>query len=100
MIFAGQVIVGNCVSVMVMVNEHVAVFVEKSLAWKRSVVVPIGNREPDASPAVCVTVGATLQLSDAATLKDTVAPHCPGVLLCVILVGHVMVGASSSKIST
>ena len=52
---AGQVITGNSVSVMVTVNEQVAVLPLASEMRKVLVVIPIGNMVPDACPEVWVT---------------------------------------------
>ncbi len=60
---AGQVITGASVSVIVTVNEQVAVFPLASVIRKELLVVPMGNTEPDARPAVCVTI-APGQLSE------------------------------------
>ena len=48
--FAGQVIVGGCVSFTVTVNVHEEPAVVETL----TVVVPIGKNEPDAGVAVTV----------------------------------------------
>ena len=44
---AGQVIKGGCVSLIVTVNEQLAVLPEASLTVQVTVVVPFGNVEPD-----------------------------------------------------
>jgi hypothetical protein len=46
--FAGQVMVGGCVSLMVTVNVQEAVAPEGSVAVHVTVVVPTGKNEPDA----------------------------------------------------
>jgi hypothetical protein len=51
-IFAGQVIVGGCVSLTVTVNEHVAIATESSL--QVTVVVPTGKNDPDGGLQVIV----------------------------------------------
>ena len=66
-IFAGQLIVGASVSFTVTVNEHVAVLLEASVTVKLFVVVPVGNVEPLAWPAVCATV-SPVQLSSELTV--------------------------------
>ena len=44
---AGQVIVGCCVSLTVMVNMQLAVLLEASATLQVTVVVPLGNSEPE-----------------------------------------------------
>ena len=64
--FAGQVIDGGCVSLTVTVNEQLAVLFDESVTVHITVVVPVGNDEPDAgeqfgapSPGqLSLTVGA------------------------------------------
>jgi hypothetical protein len=56
LMFAGQVTVGSWVSLTVTVNPQVAVLPLASVTLKTFVVVPIGNAEPLASPAVCIVV--------------------------------------------
>ena len=62
--FAGHVIVGACVSLIVTVKVHVAsgLFAEPSDAVHVTVVTPTGNDEPDAGTQLTVAPG---QLSDA-----------------------------------
>lgn len=64
-IFAGQVTRGGCVSLIVTVNEQLAVLPLASVTVQLTVVVPFGNVEPDAGlhtvPApgqLSLTVGA------------------------------------------
>ena len=45
--FAGQVIVGGCVSLTVIVNEQLAVLPEASLTLHVTVVMPLGKVEPE-----------------------------------------------------
>jgi hypothetical protein len=91
--FAGQVMVGFCVSVTVTVKLHTAVFPEASVAVAFTVVVPTGKDEPEAGLATTVTPG---QLSFAPTVKLTVAEHVPGALPTEMLAGQEMVGACVS----
>jgi hypothetical protein len=56
LMFAGQVIVGNWVSLTVTVKPQVPVLPLASVTLKTFVVVPIGNAEPLASPAVCIVI--------------------------------------------
>ena len=48
MMFAGHVIAGACVSLIVMVNEQVAWLLDASLTLQVTVVVPFGKNEPAA----------------------------------------------------
>ena len=50
--FAGQVIVGNCVSVTDTAKAQVAVFPVPSVTLKILVVAPTGNEAPEAKPSV------------------------------------------------
>jgi hypothetical protein len=54
--FAGQVIVGNWVSLTVTVKPQVAVLPLASVTLKTFVVTPTGNAEPLVRPAVCIVV--------------------------------------------
>ena len=62
-----QVITGAWLSFTVTVNEQVAVLPEASVTRKLFVVVPIGNVDPEARPAVRVTT-CPGQLSEEVTL--------------------------------
>ena len=62
--FAGQVIIGGCVSTTVIVNEHILWLPAASVATAVTVVVPFGNDEPDGGLLTTVTPG---QLSVAVT---------------------------------
>ena len=55
--FAGQVIVGSCVSVTVTVNAQVAVLLAPSVTLNVLVVTPTGNDAPEAKPAVWIVLG-------------------------------------------
>ena len=50
--FAGQVIVGACVSFTVTVKAQVALLFAASVTLNVLVVVPTGNEVPEAEPAV------------------------------------------------
>ena len=50
--FAGQVIVGSCVSLTVTVKAQVAVLPAPSVTLKVFVVTPTGNEAPEAEPDV------------------------------------------------
>lgn len=56
--------------------------------------VPIGNADPEVNPEVCtILTPAQLSFADGAG-QVTIAEHKPGLLLVVMLVGHVIkVGA-------
>ena len=89
-IFAGQVIVGSCVSLTVTVNVQVFILLDASFAVTVTVVVPTGKKDPEAGLLVTVTPG---QLSVATGGgHETMAPHWPAVLLVTILAGQVTVG--------
>ena len=72
-IFAGQVIEGNCASLTVTVKEQVAELFAAFTARNVTVVVPTGKFAPEARPPVCVMVGEAVQLSDAVTLPNVMA---------------------------
>ena len=55
--FAGQVIVGGCVSLTVMVKLHVAVLPVASVAVQFTVVVPFGKNDPDAGEQITLVPG-------------------------------------------
>jgi len=55
--FAGQVIVGACVSFTVTVNVQVAVWLDVSVAVQVTVVVPFGKVEPLAGTHEAVAPG-------------------------------------------
>ena len=60
---AGAVIDGSSTSLTITVNDAVATFPAASVAVNVLVVVPSGNAEPEARPAVCAIVGAAPELS-------------------------------------
>lgn len=60
-IFAGQTMVGNCISLTLIVNVQVVVLPVASVAVHVTVVIPTGKKDPDAGLAVTITPG---QLSD------------------------------------
>jgi hypothetical protein len=72
------------------VNEQVAVFPEASVAVTFTVVVPTGNKVPEAGDEVTTV---PVQLSEATgVVHVTIAPHTPASLLRVIFAGQVTVG--------
>lgn len=91
----GQVMVGFCVSLTVMVNEQGGdILPVASDAVQVTVVVPTGKVEPDAGVHVTLTPG---QLSLAVgAAKATTAEHWPGSGVVVMLAGHVIVGFCAS----
>jgi hypothetical protein len=60
--FAGQVIVGGCVSFTVIVNVQLAVLPDESATVQVTVVVPFGKNDPDAGEHTGVPTPG--QLSD------------------------------------
>ena len=98
--FAGHVTVGACVSWIVTVKVHVVsgLFADASLAVHDTVVTPTGNVEPDAGEHETVAPG---QLSVAVgVVYVTEAEHSPAPTGVVMLAGHVIEGASLSRIVT
>jgi hypothetical protein len=75
-------------STTVTVNEQVEVLPFASVAVEFTVVVPTGNKEPEAGT---LTTDEE-QLSVEVTEKLTAAPHTPGVVFTVIFAGQVMTG--------
>ena len=73
----------------VTVKEQVDVFPDASVAIDVTVVVPLGNVDPEAGLDTTV---ADPQRSVAVTLKLTTAEHWPVVLERVMLAGQVMLG--------
>jgi hypothetical protein len=96
-----EVKVGAWLSVIVMLNEHVAEFPLASVAINVTNVTPTGKVEPDGNPLVCViTDPAQLSVAVGAT-QLTTAPHMPGVLVVVTFTGHeVKTGNSLSVTET
>jgi hypothetical protein len=92
---AGQLIVGFSSSLTVTVNEQVVAEVLPlvSVAEQVTVVVPLGNVEPDAGLQLAVASG---QLSLAVAEKLTTAEHWPGSFALVMLAGQLIVGFSLS----
>lgn len=88
-IFVGHdVKTGNSPSVTVTVNEHTLVKPFASVAVYEIVDTPIGKVDPLDKPEVCVTT-VPGQLSFAMGANQvTIAPHVPGVLVTVILLGQ------------
>jgi hypothetical protein len=94
-ILLGHVKVGFSLSFTVTVKLQVAVLPAASVTTNVFVVVPLGNAEPLAKPAVCAMLEPG-QLSLNGTLYVTTAVHKPASLFTVILLGHVKVGFSLS----
>ena len=99
----GQDATGSSQSLIVTLNEQVAVRPAASVATTLTVVVPTGKNEPEAGVATTVTPG---QLSFAGVLKLTIAPHWPASLHCVMpaaaprLLGQETDGSSQSSTVT
>ena len=89
-IFAGQMMVGNWVSLTVTVNVQVFILLDASFAVTTTVVVPIGKKVPEAGLLDTVTPGQLSVATGAA--HDTNAPQLPAELLTVMLAGHVTTG--------
>ena len=88
--FAGQVMTGFSLSLIVTVKVHVLVLLEASVAVQVTVVTPFGNEVPDAGTHAAVGPG---QLSvGVGVVYVTVAEHNPGAVLLVMLLGHVIAG--------
>jgi len=94
--FAGQLIVGACVSFTV--TRKVQVFVKPDPSVARSVIVvtPLGNADPEDNPLCNDTTGAGEQLSVAVALYVATAAHWPTSAFFVWFCGQVIVGASPS----
>ena len=95
--FAGQVIVGACVSFTITLKLHVALGGTPLAAVQVTVVVPTLNVAGDVTTAFVsdlmhVTVGAGMPV--AVTVNETDAEHWPGAAFAIIgLAGQVIVGA-------
>jgi hypothetical protein len=61
--FAGQVIVGGCVSLTVMVKLHDAVFATASVVVHVTVVVPFGKNDPEAGTQTGAVAPGQLSLT-------------------------------------
>src|SRR6185503_9192269 len=93
-ILAGQVTVGACVSLTVMVNEHVDEVPSSLRPVTTTVVVPTGKNDPEAglaltTPQLPVKVGAG---------KLTIEPHWFEAFVAVIFAGHVTTQGSSQHV--
>src|SRR5207302_132635 len=96
--FAGQAMVGPCVSLIVTVNEHPFVLPLVSNALQITVVKPLEKVEPLAGTHTWVIPG---QLSLALNVQVTfVFEHVPASVLATMFPGHAIVGASVSLIVT
>jgi len=91
---AGQTRFGASLSKIDTVKLHVPVFPATSVELYVIVVTPLANVDPEAGPTILVTVRGP-QLSEAivGTVQETIDVHCPGLLFCTILAGHVILGA-------
>ena len=61
--FAGQVIVGGCVSFTVTVNVQLALLLDASATLQETVVVPFANDDPDAGAQIGVPTPGQLSLT-------------------------------------
>ena len=91
LMFAGQVMAGNSVSLINTEKEQLLVFPEASTTLKVLTVLPTGNAEPLARPAVWLVVGVQLSVP-VGTAKLTTFEHWPASLLPAKLAGQVMDG--------
>ena len=64
-IFAGQVIVGFCVSLTVTVNEQLLELFAASMTEQLTVVVPLGKVDPEAGVQFGVKLPSQLSVADA-----------------------------------
>ena len=88
----GQIITGTVVSATVTVNEHELELFDESVTVNVCVVIPIGNKDPLAKPAVWV-VETPVQLSvPIGAVKFTIAPHLFESLLTKMFPGQTMEG--------
>ena len=95
--FAGQVIVGACVSFTVTVNVHVVVFggAAASLTVHVTVVTPFANAVPDAGRHVTVPTPGQLSVAVGVVYVAT-AVHTFGSVDVTMFAGHVITGACMS----
>jgi hypothetical protein len=94
LILAGQLTTGTCVSFTLMVNVHVVVLPEASVAVEVTVVVPIGKKLPVTALVVMVAPGQLSLNVDA--VKLTTAPHWLASLDTVMFEGQLITGACVS----
>ena len=92
LMFAGQVIVGNCVSLTVTVKAQVAVLPLASVTLNTFVVSPTGNAEPLVRPAVCIVIGPRQLSAPVGAVNVATALHRPESLTFEIFAGQVIVG--------
>jgi hypothetical protein len=78
------------------VKLHATLLPEASVEVEVTVVVPTGNRLPEAGRETTVAE----QLSVVLTVKFTIAPQTPGSVFRMMLAGHVIVGGSTSLTMT
>ena len=90
--FDGQVMAGDCVSLTVTVNEQLAVLPAASVTKNVLVVTPTGNAAPLARPAVCVVVWPGQLSVPAGVVYVTTAEQLFRSLACVMFDGQVMAG--------
>ena len=74
-------------------NAHPRVFPAASVPWQMTVVVPMGNSEPDDGTHATVAPG---QLSETCGAKVARTEHRPGSVCKVMFVGQEMTGSSVS----
>ena len=97
--FDGQVIEGFSLSTTDTVKLHSALFPEGSVASKVTVVIPTGNKLPDAGPLFKVTVAVPVLSVAVGVAKFTIEPQTPGSTFRVIAEGQVITGGSVSALA-
>src|SRR5262249_14574480 len=95
--FAGQVIVGGCVSTTVTVNEQLAWAPDGAVAEQVTVVTPFENGDPDSGEHE--TVVPSEHTPPTVGLKLTARVHCPGSVLTLMLAGQVSWGAVAETLT-
>src|SRR5210317_2038807 len=98
----GHVKSGLSVSIIVTVKLHSEVFPAASVAIKVFTVVPTGNNDPLAKPAVCSknTIGNAQLSVTTGSAYVTTAPHSPSSFTKEISAGQIITGSSSSTTFT
>lgn len=94
---AGQVMVGASLSVTVMVNEQVVLLWAPHVAWKLTVVLPIGKMDPLVGPAICRMTAAPFAVVIIGWGNVTTAPHSPVLLEVSRFPEQVIVGGGGPR---
>ena len=96
----GQVIVGFSLSLTMTSNEHVVVLPAVSSISNVFVVVPTGKGLPEDNPEIWVIVMEPQLSEPVGIVYETTAEQRPESLVVVILLGHDIVGAVVSSMTT